>query len=75
LVVCGGLINGLTGKWKGEAPIPDITLETAERRLEGEEKANFLIFMRKMLQWQPEDRGSCRDIFYDEWLLADITMP
>jgi hypothetical protein len=53
-------------------PIPDISLDTAEQRLEGDEKDRFLAFMRKMLQWKPEDRGSCRDILSDEWLLADL---
>lgn len=75
LAVCIIFIDELPGKWKGEARIPDVTLETAEQRLEGEEKDDFLVFMRKMLQWQPETRGSCRDIFYDEWLLADVKIP
>jgi len=44
-----------------------------ELRLEGEEKEQFLAFMRKMLQWKPEDRSDCKDIFFDEWLLADLT--
>ena len=32
----------------------------------------FLKFMRKMLNWKPEDRKSIRDIIEDEWLLADL---
>lgn len=28
--------------------------------------------MRKMLQWKPEDRSGWKDIFFDEWLLADL---
>ncbi|KAI9666019.1 MAG: hypothetical protein M1821_003954 [Bathelium mastoideum] len=60
------------GTWIGEAPIPNTSLETAEQRLEGEEKKTFLALMRKMLQWEPEHRGNCRDIFFDEWLLADL---
>lgn len=60
------------GHWKGSTPIPDLTLESAEQRLEGEEKAHFLAFMRKMIQWKPEDRSSIEDIFMDEWLLADL---
>lgn len=53
-------------------PIPETTLEAAEQRLDGPEKALFLTFMRKMLQWAPEDRGDAQDIFADEWLLADL---
>lgn len=47
-------------------------LETAEQRLQGEEKAKFLILMRKMLQWRPEDRCSIEDIYLDEWMMADL---
>jgi len=49
-----------------------VNLETAEQRLVGEEKMQFLSFMRKMLQWKPEDRGDCNETFFDEWLLADL---
>jgi len=28
--------------------------------------------MRKMLKWKPEERGDCHDVFWDEWLLADL---
>ncbi len=51
------------GNWIAEVPIPNISLDTAETRLDGKEKDEFLAFMRKMLQWKPEDRGSCHDIF------------
>ncbi|WPH02317.1 Hypothetical protein R9X50_00518000 [Acrodontium crateriforme] len=37
------------GVWKGSIAVLDTTLETAEQRLEGEEKDYFLKFMRKML--------------------------
>ncbi|KAI9698895.1 MAG: hypothetical protein M1820_007316 [Bogoriella megaspora] len=52
--------------------IDDISLDTLEHRLNGKEKKDFLAFMRKMLQWKPEDRGSYDDVFLDEWLLADL---
>ncbi|KAK3074287.1 hypothetical protein LTR53_003398 [Teratosphaeriaceae sp. CCFEE 6253] len=60
------------GIWKGDAPVPETTLETAEQRLEGDEKRHFLTFMRKMLQWKPEDRDDIQEVFMDEWLLADL---
>lgn len=28
--------------------------------------------MRKMLQWDPEDRQDSESIYWDEWLLADL---
>lgn len=55
-----------------DVPIPDTSLEAAELRLEGREKRLFLHFLRKMLQWRPEDRSGLHDIFFDEWLLADL---
>ncbi|KAK1809531.1 hypothetical protein LTR12_016093 [Friedmanniomyces endolithicus] len=60
------------GKWKGDVPVPQTSLETAEARLQGEEKELFLNFMKKMLQWRPEDRKDIRDVFMDDWFLADL---
>ncbi|KAJ5332687.1 uncharacterized protein N7506_006470 [Penicillium brevicompactum] len=56
------------GNWKGAAPIPSMTLEQREEMLQGESKQLFLAFMRKMLQWRPEDRSSARELLEDEWL-------
>ncbi|KAF2772498.1 kinase-like protein [Teratosphaeria nubilosa] len=60
------------GTWKNAAPIPDTNLEQMDQRLEGEEKAHFLAFMRKMLRWNPEERPDCEALYWDEWLLADL---
>ncbi|KAF2211073.1 hypothetical protein CERZMDRAFT_112879 [Cercospora zeae-maydis SCOH1-5] len=60
------------GRWKGAIEIPDISLESAEQRLHGEEKVKFLALMRKMLQWRPEDRSSIQDVYVDDWLFADL---
>ena len=60
--------NSGVGKWKGCAEIPTTSLEDSEENLEGENKALFLQFMRKMLQWKPEDRHSARDLLEDPWL-------
>ncbi|RMY15626.1 hypothetical protein D0868_00782 [Hortaea werneckii] len=60
------------GNWKNLVPIPETSLEHMDQRLEGEEKAQFMSFMRKMLQWDPEDRQDSESIYWDEWLLADL---
>ncbi|KAI5251000.1 protein kinase [Aureobasidium subglaciale] len=60
------------GKCIHEVAIPAISLESCEQRLSGEDEKNFLTFMRKMLSWKPEDRSGWQDIFFDEWLLADL---
>ncbi|KAH9822018.1 protein kinase [Teratosphaeria destructans] len=60
------------GTWNNAAPVPDTNLEQMDQRLEGEEKARFLEFMRKMLRWDPEERHDCDALYWDEWLLADL---
>lgn len=60
--------QAIQGNWKGAAPIPSMTLEQREEMLQGESKQLFLAFMRKMLQWRPEDRSSARELLEDEWL-------
>ncbi|KAI7549012.1 kinase-like protein [Hortaea werneckii] len=60
------------GNWKNLVSIPETSLEHVHQRLEGEEKAQFMSFMRKMLQWDPEDRQDSESIYWDEWLLADL---
>lgn len=60
------------GTWKGEVPVPATKLSDQDSRLQGEEKALFLKFMRKLLKWKPEDRKGIRDITEHELLLADL---
>ena len=60
------------GNWIGAVPIPEVSLDTAEERLEGDEKTSFLSFMRKTLRWRPEDREDLNHVYMDEWLLADL---
>ena len=65
-------VDQWTGKWICKVPIPDVSLGSREHRLEGGEKELFLTFLRKMLQWEPEKRASLDDIYWSEWLLADL---
>lgn len=59
----------LAGKWKQDINIPQhVTLEMSEQFLEGQDKKGFLAFMRKMLQWRPEDRATAGEMFLDPWL-------
>ena len=50
------------GNWKGGVEIPQISLEDSEEQLSGENKALFLDFMRKMLQWVPEKRQTAKEL-------------
>lgn len=56
------------GKWIAQTPIPDQTLESREIRLEGREKELLLGFVRRMLQWLPEQRPSADDLWGDPFL-------
>ena len=62
------LTHLLAGNWRGVAEVPKDALEDAEKRLEGEEKALFLSFAKKMLKWKPEERSSAKELLGDPWL-------
>ncbi|KAL9013981.1 MAG: hypothetical protein Q9173_001356 [Seirophora scorigena] len=63
------MINDSAGDWKAEIPIPArACLEDSEERLDGSNKEAFLRFMRKMMQWRPEDRQSAKQLLKDDWL-------
>ncbi|ATY59030.1 serine threonine [Cordyceps militaris] len=57
-----------SGMLRGNDGTPNSTLEDEEENLQGDEKAEFLSFLRKMLQWRPEDRASAADLMKDPWL-------
>jgi hypothetical protein len=44
----------------------------SEEFLEGKDKKMFLAFMRKMLQWRPEDRETAGELFFDPWLNGEV---
>ncbi|KAE9967258.1 hypothetical protein EG328_008312 [Venturia inaequalis] len=56
------------GSWKGTVKIPKTSLEESEHNLEGENKYLFLAFVRKMLKWRAEERGTARELLADTWL-------
>ena len=64
-----------SGKWIGTAEIPNVTLESYEKTLKGENKALFLKFMRKILKWLPEERESAMELLSDPWLNSQELTP
>ncbi|KAJ5570433.1 uncharacterized protein N7459_009863 [Penicillium hispanicum] len=60
------------GKWKGAAPIPEHNLEVLEDRLKGDEKEDFLRFLRRMLCWLPEERASAKELLFDPWVMHGL---
>ena len=57
------------GNWIGATSLPDDSLEQSELNLKGEDKAQFLRFVRKMVTWKPEDRCSAEELLDDPWLV------
>lgn len=58
-----------TGTFTGGIRLPDSTsLSEMETLLAGDEKTRFLEFMHKMLQWDPKQRSTARELFQDAWL-------
>lgn len=56
------------GYWKGASEISSDSLEDSEENLRGENKAQFLRFVWKMLRWRPEERSSAKELLEDPWL-------
>lgn len=46
----------------------DCSLEESEENFEGEDKKEFLRFVRFMLQWRPEDEKTARQLLWNPWL-------
>ncbi|KAJ6785785.1 hypothetical protein PWT90_03043 [Aphanocladium album] len=61
------------GKFTSQSILPDeISLADRETILDGEEKAEFLRFVSKMLQWEPEKRSSAKELAYDDWICRHV---
>jgi serine/threonine-protein kinase SRPK3 len=57
----------ILGNWIGDSKIPCSSLEEMEEDLTGQEKFIFLQFVRKILQWVPEERMSAFNLLNDPW--------
>ncbi|KAF9248005.1 hypothetical protein DTO013E5_5034 [Penicillium roqueforti] len=58
------------GNWISEPPIPKTSLEDFVTTIPpGEEKYQFLRFIRKILTWDQEVRATANEIIPDEWLM------
>ncbi|KAI1460369.1 CMGC protein kinase [Annulohypoxylon moriforme] len=57
------------GNWRGIVPIPqERTIESLEKTLEGSEREDFLVFLRALLQWVPEERLTAKQAMSHPWL-------
>jgi len=50
--------------------IPQTSLEDTISHISGEEKREFLRFMRRILQWAPEDRPTATELLQDPFMTA-----
>jgi hypothetical protein len=70
----GGPFFNSEGKFMPIDLIPtDVRLEDSVFSLEGEDERLFLDFIKKMLQWLPEDRKTAKELFEDPWLQEKST--
>jgi serine/threonine protein kinase len=47
---------------------PAVSLDQLETNLEGSDRKLFLQFMSKMLQWDPQNRQTAKQLLEDQWL-------
>ncbi|KAH8585940.1 kinase-like domain-containing protein [Bisporella sp. PMI_857] len=57
-----------TGKWKGPVLLPEKTLESLANNLAGNDRDQFLDFVRCLLCWLPEERLTAGQAYYHPWL-------
>ncbi|RKK83764.1 hypothetical protein BFJ69_g2501 [Fusarium oxysporum] len=62
-----------TGDFRNEIDIPErASLAQQEISLGGERKEMFLAMMNRMLQWDPAQRSSAKELAEDPWIMAYI---
>ena len=54
-----------------EVAAKDCTFDAHFVRLEGNDKASFIAFIRRMLVWLPEQRATAKELLSDPWLQSD----
>ncbi|CAG7915633.1 unnamed protein product [Penicillium olsonii] len=65
----GSLLWDEKGQWTGQVPIPDRKLEDlASGEIDGEDLDGFLQWIRKALQWDPEDRPTALGLMRHGWM-------
>jgi serine/threonine protein kinase len=57
------------GRLKKGHQAVETSLEVELTALEGESKAEFLRFLRRMLQWDADKRPSAQELLKDPWLV------
>ncbi|QMW28930.1 hypothetical protein G4B84_004265, partial [Aspergillus flavus NRRL3357] len=50
------------------------TLEDLAINIKGEDKEGFLRWLRRALQWNPDDRPTALELLYDEWMMKGLKL-
>lgn len=59
------------GDWIGEPPISEASVEEFVTALEpGDQRDKFLDFIKRILVWDPAQRGQSAELFSHEWLMG-----
>lgn len=57
----------MTGQFRKGQEVIQTSLEAEESKLEGYEKKEFVRFVSRMLQWDPEKRPTAKELAEDPW--------
>lgn len=60
------------GNWKAVVLLPDVSLERLAEEFTSKDKDGFLRFLRRMLQWAPEERPTAEQLVFDPWLMEGL---
>ncbi|KZZ99678.1 hypothetical protein AAL_02250 [Moelleriella libera RCEF 2490] len=50
-----------------------VSLENSITKIHGEEKKHFFAFVRRMMQWDPRNRSTAKELLSDIWLCKDFS--
>ncbi|KAK3942088.1 hypothetical protein QBC46DRAFT_406760 [Diplogelasinospora grovesii] len=51
----------------------DSSFESTITRIDGEEKREFIEFVKRMLKWRREERSTARELMSDPWILNEYS--
>ncbi|PWY65226.1 hypothetical protein BO70DRAFT_366805 [Aspergillus heteromorphus CBS 117.55] len=51
-----------------------MTLEDRAADIQGLDKEGLLRFLRRALEWAPENRPTARELLFDEWLMKGLKL-
>jgi serine/threonine protein kinase len=63
-----------TGEIRDTSRIPGgFNFASMITNISGEEKNKFVCFIKRMITWNPEARGTARELLADPWLCNDFS--